>query len=282
VEKSQLIQTAALLATNVTTLATNVTSLATDVTALTEKSTAIKEQMDRQVRLPANTIYGGFLSNRVRIDSTGVTRGGLGQELARRKEAGTLLVRLKGRVYAVLHVEATALRIWPPDAPWSALGAAASRADRRARSTEYSLTRRDPRVVAIALEDSEVAALGATVYEVATDPAQFAEAVVIGGEENYYGECAFHLSAENPGYVQMERSTIRRLLGEFAPRRGDLALSKTGQFLGILVNSDHCLLLDKIEFLPALKCGERLDIAANATILRMAQGTIERLSPALK
>lgn len=300
VEKTQILQTAAqlatnastlastlatnvtALATNVTALATNVTSIATDVTALAEKSTAIKEQMDRQIRYPANTIYGGFLSNRVRVDSSGTTRGGLGQEVARRKEGATVLVRIKGRVYAVLHVESTALRLWPPDSPWSALGADVSRGGRRARSPEFQLARRDPRVVAIAVDEAEANVLGATIYEAATDPAQFAEAVVVGGEENYYGECAFHLSAENPGYVQMERSTIRRLLGEFAPRRGDLALSKTGKFLGILVNSDHCLLVEDLEFLPALRCGERLDVAANSAVLRMAQGTVERLASALK
>lgn len=275
VEKTQLIATAAQLATNVTSLATNVTALA-------EKSTAIKEQMDRQTRLTANTIYASFLTNRVKVESAGVTRGALGQEVARRKDGGTVLVRISGRVYALIHVESTALKIWPPDAPWSALSAEVVRAAGRARSPEFSMVRRDPRIIALPLEDAAVATLGARVYDVATDPAQFSEAVVVGGEEAYYGECAFRLGTEHAGYVQMERSTLRRLLGEFAPRRGDLAFTKTGQFLGVLVNGDQCLLADKIDFLPPLRCGEKLDVVANSTLLRVAQTTLERLPPSLK
>ncbi len=274
-EKSQLIHTAAQMATNVSSLTTNVSALA-------EKSAAIKEQIERQTRLTANTVYASFLTNRVKVESSGVTRGALGQEVARRKEGGTVLVRISGRVYAILHVDVTALRIWPPDAPWSALSADVVRGTARSRAAGYDLVRRDPRIVAIPVEDAAVAQMGARVYEVATDPAMFADAVVVGGEETYYGECAFRLGTEHTGYVQMERSTIRRLLGEFAPRRGDLAFTKTGQFLGVLVNGEQCLLLDKIDFLPALRCGEKLDVVANTTLLRVAQTILERLPSGLR
>jgi hypothetical protein len=181
-----------------------------------------------------------------------------------------------------MHVEVSALRIWPPDAPWTALAVGIGPADRRWPATEFALGRRDPRVVAIPVDDAVAARLGLAVYEVASDPAQFAEAVVIGAEDAYYGECAFHLSGENPGYLQMERSTVRRILGEFVPRRGDLALSKTGAFLGILVNGDHCLPFDRLEFLPPFQTGDRQDVALNTALLRTAQSTLEKLPASLK
>lgn len=296
VEKVKLIQTAAVLATNVgaiaeqssaiqsnvTAIAEQSTALKANVSSLAEQSTAIKEQMDRQTRLPANTIYATYLTNRVRVETVGTTRGGLGQEVNRRKEATTVLVRMGGRVYAVLHVEETALRIWPPDAPWTALGVGLGTAQRPVDAPEFTLARRDPRVVAVPLDDAMVASLGAQVFEVATDPAQFAEAVVIGAGEAYYGECAFRLNPENAGYLQMERSTIRRLLGEFSPRRGDLAFSKTGAFLGILVNGDQCLGFDRLELLPPFRTGATQDVAWNTALLKTAQSTLERLPAALR
>lgn len=98
----------------------------------------------------------------------------------------------------------------------------------------------------------------------------------------YYGETAFRLAPETPGYVQMERSTFRRLLGEFAPRRGDLAFSKTGEILGLLVNGDQCLILDALSALPAFRCGERQDSGSNGTIIRSAQGILDRLPSPLR
>lgn len=104
-EKAQLAQTAANLSTNVGVLAV--------------KSAAIQEEMERQRRLSANAIYSDFLSNRVSLASAGVTRGTLGQEVSRERAAAVVLVRLGSNVVAVTHLESTALRLWPADAPWS-------------------------------------------------------------------------------------------------------------------------------------------------------------------
>ncbi len=274
-EKTILLQTTS-------ELATNVGSLKEESTAIREQSAAIREQIDRQIRLPANTIYSGFLSNRVRVDTAGLTRTGFGGETTRRRDASTVLVRRDDRVFVVLHIEAVALRIWPPDSPWTSLSAEVGRLDQRVKGQELALVRRDPRVVVIPIDETAAQALGVRIYDVSTDPAQFSEAVVIGGEEAYYGECGFHLSTDNPGYLEMERSTVRRLLGEFSPRRGDLALTKTGQFLGIMVNGNHCLPFHQAEFLPGLPLGEGLNPASTAALLRTAQATLDRLPGSLK
>jgi hypothetical protein len=137
-------------------------------------------------------------------------------------------------------------------------------------------------VALVRVDPATVAALGAKVYSVAHDPSQFAEAVIIGTEQAYYGETGYRLSAENPGYVQMERSTFRRLLGDFSPKRGDLAISKTGELLGILVNSDHCLILDSLQVLPAFQVGTGLNPSRNSSILRTAQSILERQPGSLR
>ncbi len=275
VEKRELIQTAARLATNVTTLTQ-------ESTAIREQSTAIREQIERQIRLPANQIYADYLTNRVRTEMSGTTRGALGQEVVRRREALSVLVRIGGRVYAVLHLEQTPLRLWPTDAPWTAFSGVLLHGDQRVAAREFALLNRDPRVALIPVDAATVSTLGARVYDVAKDPAQFSDAVVIGGEESYYGESNFRLNPENLGYVQMERSTFRRWMGDFSPRRGDLAFTKTGELLGILVNGDQCLVLESAVMLPAFPCGDPLNPAPNTAVVRSAQAILDRMPSGLR
>src|SRR5207248_8766552 len=64
-----------------------------------------------------------------------------------------------------------------------------------------------------------------------------------------YGEVAFKLDASEPSYVRVDNRLMKRLFGEFAPSRGDLVLSKTGELLGIMVNNDYCAIINN--FLPA-------------------------------
>ncbi|MCC7373175.1 MAG: hypothetical protein IT581_00865 [Verrucomicrobiales bacterium] len=261
-EKAQLAATAAQLATNVGSLA--------------EKSSAIQEQIERQIRLPANTIYGDFISNRVETTMTGTTRGGLGQEVNRDRKGACVLMKSGGNLFAVIHLESAAIRIWPPDAPWSALGVELKRGQTKVQGSQFAMLRDDPRVIVIPISPGDAEVLGARVYEVCTDPAQFAEAVVVGAEERYYGETAFQLSSESPGYIEMERSTFRRLLGEFSPKKGDLVFTRTGLLLGVMVNGDRCRLLDKFETLQAFRCGTQLNVSQNSQILRNAFAILEK------
>jgi hypothetical protein len=291
-EKASLIDTASKLATNVGVLSQQSTAIREQiarqaeeagaikeqVARQTEQATAMREQIERQTRLPANTIYGMFLSNKVDMAMTATTGGAFGQEVVRRRQAATVLVRMgDGSVRAVSHVDSMPLKIWPPDAPWTGFGLELSRSGMNASPQQFALATVDPRVALIPVSQAEVDALGVRVFEPATDAAEYAEAVIIGAEESYYGESTYRLSPNNPGHVEMQRSSFRRLFGEFAPRRGDLAFTKSGHFLGVLVNSDHCLLVRDLDTLPAFRTGQGLDAASNSSILRAAQATLERL-----
>ncbi len=291
-EKAQIAQTAAQLATNVGELSLKSAAIQEQLQTQTVRSAAIQEQLqtqsvqaaaikeriDSQVRWSANAVYGDFLSNRVSTVISASTRGGFGQDVLRDKQGVTVLVRPAGgnEVFAVLHVDSTPLRFWPPDAPWSGFGVRVSHGTAGVESRQFALVRREPRIVLIPVTEAQASALGARVYATAADPGQFSEAVVVGGEEKYYGEAAYRLNADRPGYVEMERSTFRRMMGEFAPRKGDLAFTKTGLLLGVMVNGDHCLLLERLETLPAFRCGSDSNPAQNGQIIRTAFGILEK------
>ena len=80
----------------------------------------------------------------------------------------------------------------------------------------------------------------------ASDPFKFQEAVIVGANEGYYGECKFQIDTITPNYVKVDRSLLKGLFGKFNPSRGDLVLTKTGELLGIMVNGEYCVVLNKV------------------------------------
>jgi hypothetical protein len=121
----------------------------------------------------------------------------------------------------------------------------------------------DPRVVAIPVNTAQGAALGFKIYSIASEPFKFPEAVPIGGGCEDYGEVAFQLDAAQPGYVRGDNRLLKRLFGTFAPPRGDLVLSKTGELLGIMVNRDYCALVKDFAPRTTFRTGD--DTAAQST-----------------
>jgi hypothetical protein len=121
----------------------------------------------------------------------------------------------------------------------------------------------DPRVVAVPVSPAQVQAIGAKVYQTALEPFKFPEAVLISGGGKGYGEVGFKLDASQRGYVQVDNRFFKRLFGDFAPSRGDLVLSKTGELLGIMVNSDYCALVNN--FLPSKTIATGDDVKAQQT-----------------
>jgi hypothetical protein len=109
------------------------------------------------------------------------------------------------------------------------------------RSLSFSF--RDPRVVWMPLSEAEVRALGSKVYRSSADPFKFQDAVLVGANEGYYGECRFQIDLSTPDYLKLDNSFLKGMFGKFNPSRGDLVFSKTGELLGLMVNSTYCVML---------------------------------------
>ncbi|MBN8247778.1 MAG: hypothetical protein J0L84_10085, partial [Verrucomicrobia bacterium] len=65
-----------------------------------------------------------------------------------------------------------------------------------------------------------------------------------------YGEVEFKLDPKTPEYVRMKNRLLSGVFGEFSPSAGDLVLSKTGELLGVMVNSDYCAVLKALQPAP--------------------------------
>jgi hypothetical protein len=98
----------------------------------------------------------------------------------------------------------------------------------------------DPRLLVSVLDEATVTRLGVKPFEVSEDPSKFQDAVIVGGKEGYYGEVEFKLVPGLPRYLKMNRPALGKMFGKFSPSKGDLAFSKTGELLGMMVNSQYC------------------------------------------
>ncbi len=224
--------------------------LAQGVGQLAENSGELTKEIRDNRPMTINVLYNDFLGNRVETTFS-ATKKGLFGNTVRELSPKTVFTTDGKQVYALLEVEDTPFSLREIGADWESIGVRFSRPpDYRSSGSQIEFLEADPRVVVVPVSAQQVAALGAKVYPLAQDPFRFTEAVLISGGGNGYGELGFKLDPKHPGYVRVDNRFFKRLFGDFAPSRGDLVFSKSGELLGIMVTSDYCVLLH--DFTPTV------------------------------
>lgn len=227
------------------------TQLAQGVGQLAEKSGELTKEIRDNRPINANVLFNDFLANRVTTKFTAV-RAGLFGPATRESSTGTILVTDGVQTYALLHISDTPFPLVETTYNWQKIAVEFSRPPNyRSQASEIDFLSVDPRVVVIPVTAEQVQALGVKVYPTSLDPFKFPEAVLVNGGGKGYGEVGFKLDASQPGFVRVDNRFFKRLFGDFAPSRGDLVLSKTGEILGVMVNSDYCAVVNN--FLPTRK-----------------------------
>lgn len=240
--------------------------LAEGVSSLAETSGELSQELRDRRPLTGNIIFNGFYSNRVDSEFTARKTGLLGQT-GDTKNPRTILVSSGGQVYAIYHAQDTLLDVAAGQANWDYLFANVRRNFALISLEAVSFLQRDPRVVLAPITADQAKELGVAVYPLAKNPFKFNEAVLVGGGEGYHGEAPFQVDPETPGYVRMQRERFSKLFGKFTPSRGDLVFSKTGEVLGIMVNSEFCLVLDDLTSGGSVSLGVSIQNPKNAQVL---------------
>lgn len=227
--------------------------LAEGVKALATKSDQLAQEVRENRPLAPNTIFFEFLTNRVQATFNAVRTG---QSSGKRKETQTVLVTDGTNTYALCHIQDTPFSLANPSTDWEGLSGTLNRGPVGFPIHSVIFTLQDPRVVIMPVQPSEVRQFGCNTYRVSTDPYKFQDAVLVGAEEGYYGECKFQIDVTTPGYVRLDRSVLRGLFGKFNPSRGDLVFSKNGELLGIMANSAYCMMLQSFDGSARFQFGE--------------------------
>lgn len=236
--------------------------LAQGVGRLAERSGELTRELRDHRPVNVNVLFNDFLANRVNTTFTAFRRSMLGP-VTRTREARTVFITDGTQVYALLHLDDTPFSVRESGADWEQLRVEFTKGAYRSSVARVDFLSLDPRVVVLPVAAEQVVALGVKVYDTALEPFKFPEAVLISGGGAGYGEVAFRLDAAMPGYVRVDNRLLTRLFGDFAPSRGDLVFSKSGELLGIMVSGDYCALVNNV--LPARSIPTGDDIKGQAT-----------------
>jgi len=232
------------------------TRLAQGVGQLATNSGELTKEIRDNRPVNANVLFDDFTKHRV--DATfSASRQGLFGPALRNRQIATVLTTDGHQVYALMHAEDTLFSFEAPGDDWSQVSVTLDRAPGLhvpAGSVEFLTL--DPRIVALPVSADQAAALGAKVYPIAKNPFKFPEAVLISAGDKGYGTVGFKLDADHPGYVQVDNRLFKRVFGDFAPSRGDLVFSQTGELLGIMVNSDYCALIGNFSAATVINTGK--------------------------
>jgi len=185
------------------------------------------------------------------------------------RQTQTILATDGTNTFALCHVDDTPLRLWDPGTDWDKLTGTLDAHGAEAPIQSLSFAQRDPRVVMIPLSADDAKRLGSRVYRISAAPYKFQDAVLVGADEGYYGECDFQIDLNMPQYVRLDRNFIKGLFGKFNPSRGDVVFSRQGELLGIMVNGTYCLMIQS--FAPSATITFASDVRNEHTGATLAQ-----------
>lgn len=258
------------------------TQLAQGVGQLAQNSGALTKEIRDNRPISANILYNDFLANRVSADFAATRRGFFGQ-VNRNKVTDTVFVTDGRQVYGLLHTADTPFSLLKPAADWEKVTVSLTHGPAPAyEAPKVGFLGLDPRVIVIPVDAGAVASLGVKVYPLAADPFKFPDALLVNAAGKGYGEVAFKLDSSQPGYVRVDNRLFKRVFGDFAPSRGDLVFSKTGEILGVMVNSDYCALLGNFTAAQVITTGGDARAQGVAQILNAVAARYQALPARLQ
>jgi hypothetical protein len=256
--------------------------LAEGFKTLATNSGALSREIRENRALAPNAIFSEFVTNRVRAGFVASRTGIFGIDLGRNKTTGTVLVTDGINTYALCHVQDTPLTLWDPGTDWEGLAGKLAHNQAQVAIHSISFHRQDPRVVFMPVTKAEADQLGCKVYSISSDPYKFQDAVLVGAQEGYYGQCSFQIDLNTPAYVKLDRSLLKGLFGQFNPSRGDLVFSRNGELLGVMANGTYCLMLHEFAASGILQFGKESHGQHTGSLLAEMFSYVLNLPPKLQ
>lgn len=243
---------------------------------LAEKSGELSQEIRGNRPINPNLIFTEFLANRVQTKLAARRRSVFGSTV-KDKDAQTVLVSDGNRVYALMHMSDTPFALSDVPTDYDQVTGRLVRGTFNAPLAELQFLQLDPRIVVAPIDASLAALMGAKIYQLAKEPFKFPDAVLVRADDGRYGETPFRIDASSASYVKLDNRIVTRLFGEIAPKRGDLVFSKTGELIGLMVNSDYCAVLGNFAPAYTLKTGDGAPEPKISVILGEAYTRLQRL-----
>ena len=193
--------------------------LAEGFKTLATNSSRLTQEIRENRALAPNAIFSEFVSNRVEVGIFAARRGLFGMDASQKRNTKTILVTDGTNTFALCDVQNTPLVLWDPGTDWDKLTGTLAGHNAQAAIRSLSFHAQDPRVVLMPVTQAEAAQLGCKIYRISSDPDKFQDAVLIGADEGYYGECDFQIDLNTPHYLKLDHDFLKGLLSGNSIRR---------------------------------------------------------------
>lgn len=270
-EKEQAFARADRLTENVSELGQGVSQLGQGVTTLAQQSEEIQKEMEAARPQTMSQIFTRFQNNRASLSFTATERGLLGSTSERTYESRSILITdTNGAHYLVTHSANSPFAFSKNANNVLSANLEVSLNGRRFPVNQVGFLSADPRILFVPLPASLVQASRLETFSLALEPERWEEAILIKNDESNFGRTEFRRLTESERFLKMDRPALGQLFADFASSRGDLAFTKNSQFIGILTDSEHAVVID--DFLAAAIT----DLGPNFSTTNSA-ATIDRL-----
>ena len=206
--------------------------------------------------MTANEIFRSAIDNRVTFVFEG-TKSGLFSNNPFEETVDTVVTRVNDRAFVWLHVSQTPFA--DPDRRrfFRGLDLYLEGNGTRFRVPQLGILSADRSVLFLPIPDEFADRLVGKEFAMTESPFRFEDLVVVDLPESRYGETGFRIQPDRPGHIEVDNRIFSSLFGEFSPSAGDLAFTRTGNFLGIVARGGEAWMAGDVESAGKINFGDR-------------------------
>ncbi|MEM0964852.1 MAG: hypothetical protein AAGJ81_01710 [Verrucomicrobiota bacterium] len=237
-------------------LQTQTETLSEGVSRLAEASDEITEEVKGLRPLTANEIFSTAEANHVTIQFSGKTSGLFGDSTIE-STTKTLVTQIGGQHFLWIHLSQTPFAQKDRRRFFSQLEAFLESNGTRFRIPQMGLLKSNPSLLFLPLSEAIVSRLGVEVYSTTETPFRFDELIVLDLDDARFGESGFRIESAQSDLIEVDNKVFSALFGEFSPAAGDLALTRSGDFLGIVLRGGTAWMAGSVDTAGKITFGDQ-------------------------
>jgi X-X-X-Leu-X-X-Gly heptad repeat protein len=266
------------LGAGVNQLGAGVNQLGQGVTTLTQASEEIKKEMEAARPQTMSEIFTRFQSNRASLSFTATEKTFMGGSTVRTYDSKSILITdQNGAPYLVTHSANSPFDFGKNANNLLSATLEVSLGNRRFPVNQIGFLSADPRILFVPLPPSVVNASGLETFPLTLQPGRWEEAVLVKNDESNFGSTGFRRLTESERFLKMDRPAFGQLFADFASSRGDLAFTKNSQFMGILTDTEHAVVIDDFLAAAITQLGSEFNTQNNADTMDRLRDRVQQL-----
>lgn len=271
-EKEEAFARADRLTENVSELGQGVSQLGQNVTTLTQSSEAIREEIEAARPQTTSEIFTRFQNNQATVRFISQEQALLRGETERVYESKSILIKdSEGTTFLVTHSNNTPFA-FSKTANLDSVSLEIQIGSGTLPVRQIGFLATDPRLVFIPLPKIFVDSTGLETFDLALQPERWEEAILVKDDESNFGRTEFRRITSSGRFLKMDRPALGELFADFASSRGDLAFTKNSQFIGLMTDTDHAVVIDKFVAAAIIDLGAGFDpLVADETVEQLRE-----------